>query len=377
MLTVLCVIGTRPEVIKMAPVIKRLQMRSDVFRTVVCATGQHRQMLDQILKTFTLKPDIDLNLMQNDQTLAHLTSRLLVALDKVIDDVAPDWILAQGDTTTVLVTSLLAYYHKLRFGHVEAGLRTRDIFHPFPEEVNRRFADVVATARFTPTEWARRNLIAEGCPKNSIFLTGNTVVDALHEILKLPYDWANGPLAEVPQDKRLVLITAHRRESFGRPFQNICFALKKIAQHFENDNVELVYPIHLNPNVRRPVLEILSDLTNVSIIDPLDYISLINLMRQSELVLTDSGGIQEEAPSIGVPVLIMRDTTERPEGVEAGVAQLVGTDSDRIFNQTIQLLSDPAAYAKMKKTQSLYGDGRAAERIIEILISGVPTCVSL
>ncbi len=364
---VLCIVGTRPEVIKMAPVINCLKARGDKFQTIVCSTGQHRQMLDQVCHLFGLTPDIDLDVMLPDQSLAGLTARLLESLDRVVCEVEPDWILAQGDTTSVFVASLLSYYRKIKFGHVEAGLRTTDIFHPFPEEVNRRFSDLLSTVRFAPTDWAVNNLIAEGCPEKTIFLTGNTVVDALHEVLSMPFDWKDSPLCEIPREGRIVLVTAHRRESFGRPFQQICEALKTIASHFEEEGLQLVYPVHLNPQVRSLVYSELGAFKNIHLLEPLDYVSLVNLMRESTLVLTDSGGIQEEAPCVGVPVLVMRDVTERPEGVNAGVARLVGTDTTEIVRNAIDVLSDSEAYEKMKRPKLLYGDGRAAGRIVDVL----------
>jgi UDP-N-acetylglucosamine 2-epimerase (non-hydrolysing) len=321
MIKVVCVIGTRPEAIKMAPVIKELARHPDKFRPVVCATGQHREMLDQVLDLFRIAPDFDLKLMKPDQSLASLTAALFTGLDRVVGEVRPDWVLAQGDTTTVMASAIVAHYHRRNFGHVEAGLRTGDKYRPFPEEINRRLADVVADAHFAPTERARRALLSEGIPDRRIHVTGNTVVDAVLEITTRPYDWRSGPLADLPRDRRLVLITAHRRESFGGPFQEICLAIRDLARAFDSEGVQFVYPVHLNPNVRQPVGDILSRVPNVHLLAPVDYLALVHLMRRSELILTDSGGIQEEAPGLGVPVLVMRETTERPEGIEAGVAR--------------------------------------------------------
>ncbi len=369
MIKVLCVIGTRPEAIKMAPVIEELNRHPDRFRLRVCATGQHREMLDQVLDIFGIRPDFDLRLMQPDQSLASLTARLLTSLDRVVGEVQPDWVLAQGDTTTALASALVAYYHKRKFGHVEAGLRTGDKYHPFPEEINRRIADVIADAHFAPTERARLALLSEGIPDERIHVTGNTVVDAVQEISARPYDWRNGPLGALPSDRRLVLITAHRRESFGEPFREICLAIQDLARAFAADDVHFVYPVHLNPNVQQPVRDILSGMSNVHLLPPLDYLASVHLMKRSELILTDSGGIQEEAPGLGVPVLVMRETTERPEGIEAGVARLVGTRRPRIVAEAERLLRDPAARANLTTRGNPYGDGQAAARITSILMS--------
>ena len=368
MVTVLSIIGTRPEAIKMAPVVRELQRHPDRVRSVVCATGQHRQMLDQVLDLFQIRPEFDLDLMQPNQSLSALTAALLKGLDGVIDEVHPDWVLAQGDTTTVMVAAIVAYYHNVRFGHVEAGLRTGDKRRPFPEEINRRLADVVSDAFFAPTERARQALLREGTNDTDIYVTGNTVIDALLDVAARPYNWSAGPLAALPQGKRLVLITAHRRESFGQPFRDLCHAIRTLAADFAAEGVHFVYPVHLNPNVRAPVNEILAGIGNISLIEPLDYLSLVHLMKRATLILTDSGGIQEEAPSLGVPVLVMRDTTERPEGVEAGVVRLVGTQPDRIIGEARTLLRDPTAHAAMAGRANPYGDGKAAERIVAILL---------
>jgi len=369
LLTFLSIFGTRPEAIKMAPVIKELKKHPDRVRSLVCVTAQHREMLDQVLDLFEVKPDFDLNIMVPDQSLSALSATLFTTLDKVLQDVKPDCVLAQGDTTTVLVASLVAYYHRSRFGHVEAGLRTGDRYRPFPEEVNRVVADRLADYLFAPTETGRQALLAEGLPASRIFVTGNTVIDALYDIASRPYDWSSGPLSQIPANKRLVLITAHRRESFGEPFREICHAIREIAQMFQSDGVQFVYPVHLNPNVQQPVREILSGLANVSLIEPLDYLSLVHLMKCSTLILTDSGGIQEEAPGLGIPVLVMRDKTERPEGVETGVVRLIGTSGARIVDETKRLLLDRTALQAMSKCVNPYGDGHAAERIVSTLIS--------
>ena len=368
MLTVLGVLGTRPEAIKMAPVIRELESHSDRVRSVVCSVGQHREMLDQVLQLFQIKPDYELELMQANQTLSQLTAASFTALDKVVSETKPDWVCAQGDTTTVFVAAMVAFYHRIAFGHVEAGLRTGDRQNPFPEELNRRIADMVASLYFAPTERARQGLLREGFPERDIHVTGNTVVDALNDVAAREYDWRSGPLSTLPLDRRLVLITAHRRESFGEPFRKLCLAIRELAHTFAGDSVHFVYPVHLNPNVQQPVRKILSGLPNVSLIEPLDYLSLVHLMKRSTLILTDSGGIQEEAPSLRVPVLVMRDATERPEGVEAGVVRLVGTQRCRIVKEAERLLRDPVARERMATGVNPYGDGKAAARIVSILL---------
>jgi UDP-N-acetylglucosamine 2-epimerase (non-hydrolysing) len=367
MLTVLSIFGTRPEAIKMAPVIKELQKYPDRIRSVTCSVGQHREMLDQVLDLFQIAPDYELNLMQPDQSLSQLTASLFTAIEPVVRDVKPDWILAQGDTTTVFVAAMVAFYNRIAFGHVEAGLRTGDRQRPFPEEVNRRFADILSDVYFAPTQTAREVLLQEGCDARDVYVTGNTVIDALNDVASREYDWETGPLAQLPPDRRLVLITAHRRESFGDPFRELCLAIRELALRFSGD-VHFVYPVHLNPNVRQPVGDLLTGLPNVSLIDPLDYLSLVHLMKRATLILTDSGGIQEEAPGLRVPVLVMRDTTERPEGVSAGVVRLVGTHRTRIVAEAARLLTDPAAHAAMAAGSNPYGDGKAAGRIVSVLL---------
>ncbi len=367
MRTILSVIGTRPEAIKMAPVVHELQRWPGDFTSVVCSTGQHREMLHQALSLFDITPAIDLDLMTHDQSLAQLTARLFAALDDTLSQVQPDCVLAQGDTTTVLVASLTAFYRNIPFGHVEAGLRTGDKRRPFPEEINRRLADVVSDLYFAPTERARTALLREGCAPGDIYVTGNTVIDALLDIANRPYTWRGSPLAELPEDGRFVLITAHRRESFGEAFRQLCLAIRELADEFAPQGLRFVYPVHLNPNVRQPVGEILGPARNVTLLEPLDYSSLAQVMRRSVLILTDSGGIHEEAPSLGVPALVMRETTERPEGVEAGVVKLVGADRERIVREARRLLTDPEAHAQMATRANPYGDGHAAERIVAAL----------
>ncbi|MCE9609824.1 MAG: UDP-N-acetylglucosamine 2-epimerase (non-hydrolyzing) [Chthoniobacter sp.] len=364
MIKVLTVIGTRPEAIKMAPVIKELARYPDRVKSVVCVTGQHRHMLDQVLGLFEIKPDIDLDLMEKNQSLAKLTANLFASLDRVMTDVQSSWVLAQGDTTTVLAASLVAFYHRIRFGHVEAGLRTGDRRQPFPEEINRRVADLVADAFFVPTERARDALLGEACHPDHIFVTGNTVVDALVEVAAKPCPPGVIPVCD---DRPFVLITAHRRESFGEPFRELCEAIRELAVRFRR--VHFLYPVHLNPNVRAPVNEILSCLDNVSLVEPLDYFAMIQTMKRATLILTDSGGVQEEAPSLRVPVLVMRETTERPEAVENGTAKLVGTSRIRIVAEAAALLESPVARSKMATGVNPYGDGKAAARIVSVLLN--------
>ncbi|RJQ53059.1 MAG: UDP-N-acetylglucosamine 2-epimerase (non-hydrolyzing) [Actinobacteria bacterium] len=369
-MTVLSVIGTRPEAIKMAPVVAELSRRPDEVRSLVCLTGQHEEMLDQALELFDVPRDFDLDVMRPDQSLAELTANLLRALTPVVAETKPDWIVAQGDTTTVLVAALAALYERVPFAHVEAGLRTGDLAKPFPEEANRCVADRLSALHFAPTERSRQALLSEGCAAGKIFVTGNTVIDALRLILEKPCDWSSGPLNTLSPDERIVLITAHRRESFGAPLRQMCEAIRALATRF--GDVRFVYPVHLNPNVRAPVFELLSGLGNVLLLDPVDYLSLANLMSRSTLILTDSGGIQEEAPSLGVPVLVMREVTERPEGVEAGAVKLVGTGRDRIIAEASRLLTDDQAGTEMSRRANPYGDGRAAVRIVDALVHGRP-----
>ena len=369
MLTVLSVFGTRPEAIKMAPVVQQLKQHSQQIRPLVCVTAQHRQMLDQVLQLFDITPDFDLNLMRPNQTLSQITAAVIQQLDPVMRDVQPDWVLVQGDTTTVMAASLVAFYHRVKVGHVEAGLRTGNKYQPFPEEINRRVTDVLADLFFTPTDWSRQNLLKEGVPDAAIKVTGNTVIDALLQVAAQTYDWASGPLAGIPQNKRLVTITAHRRESFGEPFEQLCLAIKTLAERYAGD-CHFVYPVHLNPNVQEPVYKILGEQANISLIEPLDYLPLVQLMKRSTLILTDSGGIQEEAPSLGVPVLVLRETTERPEAIKVGTAKLVGTNGTKIVGEATRLLDDAQAHAQMSQVANPYGDGQAARRIVEAVLKG-------
>jgi UDP-N-acetylglucosamine 2-epimerase (non-hydrolysing) len=368
---ILSVIGTRPEAVKMAPVVRKLRETPGI-ESVVCATAQHRQMLDQVLDLFDITPDIDLDLMKPNQSLAGITAAIFEHLDPVLASVKPDWVLAQGDTTTVMATALLSYYHRIRFGHVEAGLRTGDKFQPFPEEVNRMVAGVVADLHFAPTEWSKQNLLKENVPAEKIVVTGNPVIDALQAVSAMGHDsQSQALLTELgltgEPAPRLVLVTAHRRENFGAPLEAICRAIRSLSENY-GDAIRFVYPVHLNPNVQDVAYPMLGDLPNVRLLPPLDYLPMVHLMKHAALVLTDSGGLQEEAPGLGVPVLVLRETTERPEGVAAGTVRLVGTDEAKIVSEARLLLDNPAEHEKMSHAANPYGDGRAAERIVEALL---------
>jgi UDP-N-acetylglucosamine 2-epimerase (non-hydrolysing) len=374
MVKVMCVFGTRPEAIKMAPIVNLLSL-DDRAECVVCVTAQHREMLDQVLKLFSIQPDYDLNIMQPNQSLSQITISILERLDPIIKKIRPDWILAQGDTTTVMVVALLSYYNRIHFGHVEAGLRTWDKYQPYPEEVNRRVAGVIADLHFAPTQWACDNLLRENVPSKNILLTGNTVIDAVRWVEKLPCDYSQIKdeygldLKSLDQQgKNVVLITAHRRENFGKPLQNICEAVLSIADHFQ-DKIHFIYPVHSNPNIKSPVHKLLGHNKNITLTSPLDYLTMINIMKHSKLVLTDSGGLQEEAPGLGIPVLVLREVTERPEGVEAGTVRLVGTNPEKIYGSVLLLLNDPGEYSRMATSVNPYGDGHAAERIVGALVN--------
>ncbi len=367
-LKVLSVFGTRPEAVKMAPIVRRLKETAGI-ESRVCVTAQHRQMLDQVLELFQIQPDYDLDLMRDGQSLAQISASIFTHLDPVLVDFQPDWVLVVGDTTTVVTTSLLTYFRRIKLGHVEAGLRTHNKWHPFPEEINRRIATVIADLHFAPTAWSKGNLLREGVEEKNILVTGNSVIDALNFVAKqaeppeitslLDRLGTSGPT------KRLVLVTAHRRENFGQPLENICRAIKELACRAD---VEIVYPVHLNPNVQEPVNRILKDTPHITLLPPLDYLPMVHLMKHARLLLTDSGGLQEEAPSFGVPVLVLRETTERPEGVEAGALKVVGTETSHIVRAAQRLLDDPAAYAEMAKAANPYGDGHTAERIVNALL---------
>lgn len=379
---VMLVFGTRPEAIKMAPLVKELQKRTAEFETVVCVTGQHREMLDQVLAIFDIKPDYDLNIMKQGQDLYDVTARVLVGMRDVLKETRPDVVLVHGDTTTSTAAALAAFYQQIPVGHVEAGLRTHNIYSPWPEEMNRQLTGRIATYDFAPTPLSRQNLLDEGVADEKITVTGNTVIDALHTVVgKIKSDRSLGAslelelkgkgydVARLKDGRRLVLITGHRRENFGEGFISICEAIKQLTVF--NPDVDFVYPMHLNPNVRKPIHQVfgedLSNLGNMFFIEPLEYLSFVFLMEKSYLVLTDSGGIQEEAPGLGKPVLVMRDTTERPEAVTAGTVKLVGTDYDKIVGETQRLLEDTTYYDKMSKAVNPYGDGEACQRIIEAL----------
>lgn len=373
-LRVLSIFGTRPEAVKMAPVVQALAQASGI-ESRVCVTAQHRQMLDQVLNLFNICPDVDLNLMRPNQSLAQLTADILTALDPVLQDIQPDWVLVQGDTTTVMAASLLAFYHHIRVGHVEAGLRTLDRYQPFPEEINRRIAGVVADLHFAPTEHSRQNLLKENVPVEAILVTGNPAIDALNSIVRFPTPLETQQLLDRlnvrPGGKQLILVTAHRRENLGQGIDNICLALRTLAETYP-DRLELVYPVHLNPKVQEPVYRLLSGVPNITLTPPQDYLPMVHLMKRSVLVLTDSGGIQEEATSLGIPTLVLRDVTERPEGVEAGVLKLVGADTQRIVREARSLLEDESAYQRMAYAANPFGDGHAAERIVAALLDRSP-----
>lgn len=363
------VIGTRPEAIKMALLVKALKenaLTTEQLDVRICVTAQHRQMLDQVLTLFNIKPDYDLDIMQGGQDLTDVTSRVLVGLRAVLQEFKPHMVVVHGDTTTTLSAALAGYYQRIPVAHVEAGLRTGNMYSPWPEEMNRRLTGAITALHFAPTENSRRNLIREGINPQSIVVTGNTVIDALlHVVSLLEGDAAlNQALGEhfsyLDPQKRLILVTGHRRENFGAGFEKICHAIKHLAQR---EDVEVIYPVHLNPNVREPVQRILSNNASIHLIEPLDYLPFVYLMNRAHLVLTDSGGIQEEAPSLGKPVLVMRDTTERPEGVEAGTVKLVGTDEQRIVSEVSALLDDPALYQSMATATNPYGNGHAAKHI--------------
>jgi len=372
---VLIVFGTRPEAIKLAPVIHELRKYPELIETRICVTAQHREMLDQVLELFGIEPDIDLNLMEPGQSLSDLTARVLTGVTEVLKEERPDLVLIQGDTTTVMATAMAAFYQGMKVGHVEAGLRSGDPFSPFPEEMNRRVATAVSSLHFAPTRRACETLIREGVPEEQVFLTGNPVIDALYIILDLPVPEKAKEILDLAgvngrgDNTRLILVTAHRRENFGEPFESICLGLRDLAER--NPDVVIVYPVHLNPNVREPVYRILGGHERIILMEPVQYDVLVHLMKAAYLVLTDSGGIQEEAPSLGKPVLVMRRETERPEGIEAGTAKLVGPDRDRIVEETERLLYDRGEYMRMARAVNPYGDGKAAERIVEAILDRI------
>ncbi len=368
---VLFIFGTRPEAIKLAPLILELREYPVQFDVRVCVTAQHREMLDQVLNFFEIVPDIDLNIMRPGQTLFDVTSESLTGLRDAIQSNSPDWVVIQGDTTTVFTAALASYYSGIKVAHVEAGLRSFNKSAPFPEEMNRVMTSHIANLHFCPTEKAKVNLLTEGIRENDIFVVGNTVIDALllvqNKIRNVPASFFGDAFKAISREdfsKRIILVTGHRRENFGSPFENICKALKRIAAR---DTVSVVYPVHLNPNVRKPVFDILQGIDNIHLIEPLDYPAFVWLMDKSYLILTDSGGVQEEAPSLGKPVLVMREVTERTEGVDAGTAKLVGTDQEKIVSEVLRLLDDPLHYGTMAGRKNPYGDGKSSQRIREVL----------
>ena len=362
---VMTVFGTRPEAIKMAPIV--LQKHPDTIVPVVAVTAQHREMLEQVLNLFHIKPDHDLNIMAAGQTLFDITTRAMMGLDKVLTEEKPDIVLVHGDTTTTFAGALAAYYHQTAVGHVEAGLRTHNKYSPFPEEMNRRLTGCIADLNFAPTSTSEANLLAENVPPESIFVTGNTVIDALHHTVRDDFDFQEESLKDVDfQNKRIILVTTHRRENLGEPMRHVYKALKQLTEEF--DDVEVVFPVHKNPKVREVVNEELGGLAKVHLIDPLDYEPFANLMHRAHLILTDSGGVQEEAPALGKPVLVLRDTTERPEAVDAGTVKLIGTDRERVYEEAKKLLTDKAEYSRMAESVNPYGDGKAAARIIQAIL---------
>lgn len=378
----LLVFGTRPEAIKMAPLVKELQNHSESFKTMVCVTGQHREMLDQVLQIFDIVPDYDLNIMKQGQDLYDVTSRVLIGMREVLREAKPDIVLVHGDTTTSTATALAAFYQQIPVGHVEAGLRTNNIYSPWPEEMNRQLTGRIATYHFSPTLTSKGNLLRENVNDNNIVVTGNTVIDALYWVvdkIKLDIELSDNlqqqikgygyDVSRIDRGRRLVLITGHRRENFGGGFIHICEAIKTLSQKYPD--VDFVYPMHLNPNVRKPIHEVFGEhfgnFGNLFFIEPLEYLSFVYLMEKSYIVLTDSGGIQEEAPGLGKPVLVMRDTTERPEALDAGTVKLVGTDYDKIVKEVSVLIDEPSVYEVMNKAVNPYGDGKACSRIVKHL----------
>ncbi len=364
---VMTVFGTRPEAIKMAPLVKELEKHSDIIDSIVCVTAQHRQMLDQVLEIFHITPDFDLNIMKQRQTLVEIVGHSLEGLDRVMKEAKPDIVLVHGDTSTTFVGSLAAFYNQIAVGHVEAGLRTYDKYAPFPEEINRRLTGVIADMHFAPTERNRQNLLREGVSDADIFVTGNTVIDALKTTVREDYTFKDPTLAKMPWDtKRVIVMTAHRRENLGQPLRNICTAVRELVETF--DDIEVVYPVHLNPAVREVAYEILGNMDRVKLIEPVNADELHNAIQRGFMVLTDSGGLQEEAPSLGKPVLVLRGETERPEAVDAGTVKIAGVDKDTIVRMASELLTDENAYHRMAKAVNPYGDGLASGRIVDAII---------
>lgn len=361
---VMAIFGTRPEAIKMAPLVNELKRDEDI-ETIVCVTAQHRQMLDQVLKIFKIVPDYDLNIMKERQTLSQITSNVLNGIVSVIEDAKPDIVLVHGDTTTTFAGALASFYSKVKVGHVEAGLRTGDKYSPFPEEMNRKLVGSMADLHFSPTENNKNNLLKENISGDGIYVTGNTVIDALKTTVNSSYEFSTPSLKEVDFNKRIILVTAHRRENLGEPLRNIFNGIRRIAEEYRD--VEVVYPVHLNPAVQEPAKEILGNLKNVHLIEPLDVQELHNLMERSYMVMTDSGGLQEEAPALGKPVLVLRQETERPEAVEAGTVRMAGTDENKVYELAKLLLDNKDEYEKMNKAANPYGDGKASARIVKAI----------
>ncbi len=363
MIKVMSVFGTRPEAIKMAPVVKELEKHSDQIKSIVCVTAQHRQMLDMVLEAFDITPDYDLNVMQPNQTLSMITAKVIEGMESIIEKEKPDIVLVHGDTTTAMAAAMAAFYQQVPIGHVEAGLRTFDKYSPFPEEINRQIIDCMADMLFAPTELSRQNLGSVRNRRQEVYVTGNTAIDALATTVSENY---SNPVLEWVTDNKLILITAHRRENLGDPMRSIFRAIKRIID--ETPNVKAIYPVHLNPKVQEVAKEVFGDDDKIKLIDPLEVVDFHNFMGRSYIILTDSGGIQEEAPSLGKPVLVLRDTTERPEGIESGTLKLVGTNEDTVYEETRKLLEDEAYYLTMSKAENPYGDGKASERIVQAIL---------
>lgn len=362
MIKVMSIFGTRPEAIKMAPLVKELEKREEI-KSIVCVTAQHREMLDQVLETFKIIPDYDLNIMKSGQSLSEITSRVLLGLEEIIKKEVPDIILVHGDTSTTFAGALAAFYNQVRIGHVEAGLRTYNKYSPFPEEMNRQMVDCMTDLYFAPTNLSKDNLVKENIDEEKIYVTGNTVIDAMETTVDKNY---SHPVLDWVDDSKMILLTAHRRENLGDPMRHIFKAVNRIVNEF--NDVKVVYPIHLNPKVRQVAKEVFGDNERIRLIEPLEVFDFHNFQNKSHFILTDSGGIQEEAPSLGKPVLVLRDTTERPEGIEAGTLKLVGTDEEKIYSETKKLLEDNEEYEKMSKANNPYGDGHASERIVDAII---------
>jgi len=368
MLKIATVFGTRPEVIKIAPVIREFNKYPQKLSCFNCVTGQHRHMIDSLLKLFNIKVDCDLNIMQENQSLEYITIAVLTKMKDIFLKEKPDYLLVQGDTTTAMAASLAAFYHKIKIAHIEAGLRTWDKFNPYPEEVNRRIIDSLSDLCFAHTQKAKQNLIKEGVSENKIEVTGNTVIDILIEMTEKDFNPKGSPLEKITlNEKKVILVTAHRRENFGQPISNICEAIREIAVKCDSE-ISVIYPVHLNPNVHKPVYTLLENLKNVFLIEPLEYEPFVQLMKKSYLILTDSGGIQEEAPSLGKPVLVLREVTERPEAVDAGVVKVIGTNVETIIKETLSLLRNKNKYESMSKAINPYGDGKASKRIVQRLL---------